>query len=93
MKKLVAVKNYLSVALAVAMFTAVGVASASAQAPSHEGSVLPHYFDSSGELKWGAWTAQEAASAAAPTAVHHQALRPTRHLILDAGRSARTRVQ
>jgi hypothetical protein len=89
MKKLVAVKNYLSIALAVAMFTAVGAASASAQALSHDGSSLPHYFDSAGELKWGAWGPQEAA----PAAVRHQALRPTRQLIMDARRSAHTRVQ
>jgi hypothetical protein len=90
MKKLVAVKSFLSVALAVAAFATFGSASASAQALSHDGSLLPHYFDSSGELKWGSWSEPQTA---APAAVRHQALRPTRQLIQNAGRSAHTQVQ
>jgi hypothetical protein len=90
MKKLVAAKSYLSIALAVAAFATLGSVSASAQALSHDGSLLPHYFDKSGELKWGSWGEQQTA---APVVVHHQALRPTRQLIQNAGRSAHTQVQ
>jgi len=89
MKKLFTAKNYLSVELVVAAFAGVGSGSAFAQSLSHDGSLMPHYFDSSGELKWGSWANQEAA---APP-VHHQALRQTRRLIQNAGRSAHTRVQ
>jgi len=89
MKTLVAAKKYLSVALAVAALASVGSASAFAQALSHDGSLLPHYYDGSGELKWGSWGKEEAAPA-----VRHQALRPTRQLFQDAQkRSAHTRVQ
>jgi hypothetical protein len=88
MKKLFAVKNYLSVALVVAAFATVGSASAFAQSFSHDGSLLPHYYDASGELKWGSWGNPEVAPV-----VHHQALRTTRPLIQNAGRSAHTRVQ
>jgi hypothetical protein len=87
MKKLFVAKNYLFAALAVAMFASAGPASA--QALSREGSVLPHYFDGAGELKWGSWSPAESATAA----VHHQALRQTRQLIQNAGRSVHTRVQ
>jgi hypothetical protein len=89
MKKLVDAKISLSVALAVAAFATLGSASASAQALSHDGSLLPHYFDKSGELKWGSWGEEQAAT----PVVRHQALRPTRQLIQNAGRSAHTRVQ
>jgi len=73
----------------VAAFATLGSASASAQALSHDGSLLPHYFDKSGELKWGSWGEEQAAT----PVVRHQALRPTRQLIQNAGRSAHTRVQ
>ncbi len=89
MKKLVAPQISLSVALAVAAFSAVGSVPASAQSFSHDGSLLPHYFDKSGELKWGSWGEEQAAA----PAVRHQALRPTRQLIQNAGRTAHTRVQ
>ncbi len=92
MKKLVAVKNYLPLIFAVALFAGVGSSPGFAQALSHDGSLLPHYFDSSGELKWGSWGPAAEAAPAAPAA-HRQALRPTRSLIQNAGRSAQTRVQ
>ncbi len=88
MKKLVAVNKYLSVALVVAAFATAGSATAFAQALTHDGSLLPHYFDAAGELKWGSWGPQEATAV-----VHRQALRPTRPLVQNAGRSAHTRVQ
>jgi hypothetical protein len=89
MKRLFAVKNYLPIAFAVAALATVGSASAFAQSLSHDGSLMPHYFDKSGELKWGSWSGPEAAA----PAVHHQALRQTRQLIQNAGRSAHTQVQ
>ena len=88
MKRLVAAKSYLSIVFAVAAFATLGSASASAQALSHDGSLLPHYFDKTGELKWGSWGEAEAAPI-----VRHQALRPSRQLIQNAGRAAHTRVQ
>jgi hypothetical protein len=89
MKTLFTAKNYLPVAFAVAAFATIGSASAFAQSLSHDGSLLPHYYDASGELKWGSWGQEEAAPA-----VRHQALRPTQQLIQDAQkRSAHTRVQ
>jgi hypothetical protein len=88
MKKLFTGKNYLFAAFAVAMLASAG--SASAQALSHEGSVLPHYFDHDGELRWGSWSQPETA----PAGVHHQALQRTRQLIQDAQRhSVHTRIQ
>ena len=47
--------EYLSVALAVVAFAAASAVPASAQALSHDGSLLPHYFDSVGDLKWRSW--------------------------------------
>jgi hypothetical protein len=41
---------------AIVALAAVSIASpAFAQGQSHEGSQLPHYFDSSGGLVWGSW--------------------------------------
>jgi hypothetical protein len=54
MKRLVSSK-VLSIAFAAAAFAAIGSAPASAQALSHDGSLMPHYFDKDGELKWGGW--------------------------------------
>jgi hypothetical protein len=65
----------LSIAVAVAAFAAVGSVPASAQSMSHDGSLLPHYFDSNGELKFGGW---------APPAAEHQAVNPSRSLYLYA---------
>ena len=65
----------LSAALIAAAFAAVGSVPASAQSLSHDGSLMPHYFDKSGELKWGGW---------APAAPEHQAANPSRTLYLYA---------
>jgi hypothetical protein len=54
MKALVSSK-VLSIALVAAAFAAVGSVPASAQSASHDGSLMPHYFDKNGELKWGGW--------------------------------------
>jgi hypothetical protein len=65
----------LSAALIATALAAVGSVPASAQALSHDGSLMPHYFDKDGELKWGGW---------APPAAEHQAAAPSRNLYLYA---------
>ena len=74
MKRLFSSK-YLSAVLIAAAFAAIGAVPASAQALSHYGSVLPHYFDASGELKWGAW---------APSSAEHKVIIPSHNLYLYA---------
>jgi hypothetical protein len=66
----------LSAALIAAAFAAAGSVPASAQSLSRDGSLMPHYFDKSGELKWGGW---------APAAPEHQAAAPSHSLYLYAG--------
>jgi hypothetical protein len=89
MKTVVASKKVLSIALAAAAFAAFGAASASAQSRDHTGSMMPAYYDNNGgQVTYGSWGKEQAAPA-----VRHQAARPSRQLIQDAGRSARTRVQ
>jgi hypothetical protein len=82
MKTVVASKKVLSIAFAAAAFAALGSASAFAQSRDHTGSMMPTYYTADGGQKEGA----------AP-AVRHQAARPSRQLIQDAGRSAHSRVQ
>ena len=92
MKK-VFVAKYLSVALAVAALAAAGSVPAFAQSRSHDGSLLPHYFDASGDLIWGSWAAATAdqqaelpwrnQQAALPSR-NQQAALPSRHLYLYA---------
>jgi hypothetical protein len=65
----------LSAALIATALAATGTVPASAQALSHDGSLMPHYFDKDGELKWGGW---------APAAPEHQAAAPSRTLYLYA---------
>jgi hypothetical protein len=65
----------LSAALIATAFAAVGSVPASAQSLSHDGSLMPHYFDKDGELKWGGW---------APQAGEQHAAAPTRSLYLYA---------
>jgi hypothetical protein len=66
----------LSAALIATALAAVGSVPATAQALSHDGSLMPHYFDKDGELKWGGW---------APPAAEHQAAVPSHSLYLYAG--------
>jgi hypothetical protein len=87
MKTVVASKKVLSIAFAAAAFAALGSVSALAQSRDHTGSMMPTYYD--GE---GGQVAGDAKGQAAP-AVRHQAARPSRQLIQNAGRSAHTRVQ
>jgi hypothetical protein len=65
----------LSAALIATAFAAVGSVPASAQSLSHDGSLMPHYFDKDGELKWGGW---------APAAAEQPAAHPSRSLYLYA---------
>ena len=67
--------KFLSAALIAAAFAAVGSVPASAQALSHDGSLLPHYFDKNGELKFGSW---------GPPAAEQQAANPSRTLYMYA---------
>ena len=55
MKTLTVSKNLLSTAFAVAAFVAATLPPAFAQALSHEGSMLPRYYDSEGGQHWGSW--------------------------------------
>jgi hypothetical protein len=57
----------LSAALIATAFAAAGSAPASAQALSHDGSLMPHYFDKDGELKWGGWGPAAEQKPAAPS--------------------------
>ena len=72
----------LSAALIATALVAVGSVPASAQSMSHDGSLLPHYFDEHGELKFGGW---------APAAAQQQAANPSRSLYLYAGPKAHRR--
>jgi hypothetical protein len=74
MKKLFSSKLIAATLIAGAL-AAVGSAPASAQSLSHDGSLMPHYYDKNGELKWGGW---------APTANEQTAANPTRSLYLYA---------
>jgi hypothetical protein len=79
----------LSAALIATALAAIGSVPASAQALSHDGSLMPHYFDKDGELKWGGWAPpaaqQQAEHRAAP---QHQAAAPSRSLYLYAKQHA-----
>ena len=61
-------------ALIAAALVGVGAAPAFAQAVTRDGSLLPHYYEKDGELKWDGW---------GPPAAEHQAA-PSRTLYLDA---------
>jgi hypothetical protein len=65
----------IAAALIAGALAAVGSIPASAQALSHDGSLMPHYFDKNGELKWGGW---------APPANEQTAVNPTHSLYLYA---------
>jgi hypothetical protein len=73
----------LSAALIAGALAAVGSAPASAQSLSHDGSLMPHYFDKNGELKFGGW---------APPANEQKAVTPSHNLYLYAKPHAHTRV-
>jgi hypothetical protein len=78
----------LSAALIATALAAVGSVPASAQALSHDGSLLPHYFDKDGELKWGGWAPAAQAAPEHRAAPQHQAAAPSRSLYLYAKQHA-----
>jgi hypothetical protein len=77
--KPVILSKVLSAVVIAAAFAGVGAVPAStqalAQAATKEGSLLPHYFDKNGDIKWGGW---------GPPAAEHQAAAPSRTLYLYA---------
>ena len=86
--------KYLSAAFAVAAFATIGSAPAFAQALSHDGSLMPHYFDASGELKWGSWAPPTAEQTVANIPHHNLYLSARPHPHLYAGQNPRnTRVR
>ncbi len=72
-------RKVLSAALIATAFAAVGAAPASAQALSHDGSLLPHYFDQNGELKWGGWAPQASEHKAVAVAPSHKLYLSAKH--------------
>ena len=76
----------LSAALIAAAF-AIGAAPASAQSLSHDGSLMPHYFDKNGELKWGGWAPPAAQQQVASIPHHNLYLSAGRHSHLYAGQN------
>jgi hypothetical protein len=84
----------LSTAFAVAAFAAIGCAPASAQSLSHDGSLMPHYFDKNGELKWGDWAPPAAEQKVVSIPQHNLYLSARPHPHLYAGQNPRnTRVR
>ncbi len=69
----------LSAALIATALAAVGAAPASAQALSHDGSLLPHYFDKNGELKWGGWAPAAGEQKAVVVAPSHKLYLSAKH--------------
>jgi hypothetical protein len=64
----------------IAALAAVSIASpAFAQSFERTGSVLPHYYDASGVLVWGAWGPPQA-----PAITNHRVARSTRDLPMSA---------
>jgi hypothetical protein len=93
MKRLVSSK-YLSAAFAVAAFATIGSVPAFAQSLSHDGSLMPHYFDASGELKWGGWAPAAAEQKVVSIPHHNLYLSAGQHPHLYAGQHPRnTRVR
>jgi|GEM_PF-5142692 hypothetical protein len=59
MKTLIANRNYLAAAFAAGALAAAGSAPALAQSRDHTGSMMPFYYDGSGEQKTGAWQPEQ----------------------------------
>jgi hypothetical protein len=73
MKKFASANTCLSAALALAAIVAAGAVPASAQSRDHTGSMMPFYYEGTGEQKTGAWAAEEKAEAANKTATANRA--------------------
>jgi hypothetical protein len=68
MKNFASANTYLSAALALAAIVTAGALPASAQSRDHTGSMMPFYYEGTGEQKAGSWAAEEKAEAANKTA-------------------------
>ena len=95
MKNFASANTYLSAALALAAIVAAGTLPASAQSRDHTGSMMPFYYEGTGEQKAGSWAAEEKAEAANKTATankaaaaNKQAAQTPRSLYLYAGKHA-----
>jgi hypothetical protein len=73
MKNFASANTCLSAALALAAIVAGGTLPASAQSRDHTGSMMPFYYEGTGEQKTGAWAAEEKAEAANKTAAANRA--------------------
>ena len=73
MKIFASANTCLSAALALAAIVAAGAVPASAQSRDHTGSMMPFYYEGTGEQKTGAWAAEERAEAANKTAAANRA--------------------
>ena len=99
MKKFASANTYLSAAIALAAIVAAGALPASAQSRDRTGSMMPFYYEGTGEQKTGSWAAEEKAEAAnkaaaankavaanKAAAANKQAAQPPRSLYLYAGK-------
>jgi membrane protein involved in colicin uptake len=68
MKNFASANTYLSAAFALAAIVTAGAVPASAQSRDHTGSMMPFYYEGTGEQKAGSWAAEEKAEAANKTA-------------------------
>jgi hypothetical protein len=74
MKNFASANTYLSAALALAAIVTAGTLPASAQSRDHTGSMMPFYYEGTGEQKTGAWAAEEKAEAANKPAAANRAV-------------------
>jgi hypothetical protein len=74
MKNFASANTCLSAALALAAIVAAGAVPASAQSRDHTGSMMPFYYEGTGEQKAGSWAAEEKAEAANKTAAANKAV-------------------
>ena len=73
MKNLASANKYLSAAFALVAIAASGTMPAFAQSRDHTGSMMPFYYEGTGEQKAGSWAAEEKAEAANKTAAANRA--------------------
>jgi hypothetical protein len=66
MKNFASANKCLSVAFALAALAAAGMVPAFAQSRDHTGSMMPFYYEGTGEQKTGTWAAESGATAAQP---------------------------
>jgi hypothetical protein len=74
MKNFASANTCLSAAFALAAIVTAGAVPASAQSRDHTGSMMPFYYEGTGEQKAGSWAAEEKAEAANKTATANKAV-------------------